>query len=295
MAAEERRLLEQLADQTSDAVAAYRRLLEIAEETGDRTLQAQERRAAAGGEPDAGGGLARRAGRRWRPPGDKASQAAAVTAYERLLLLEPADQADVRLRLAKLLKHKDRRAAKRHLLEALAEAPRLRAGHQLLLELAGEADARRGQAAERTSRWPRAGSTGWARWRRRCWRAGWRSPSPTGTMDGEDRGGVPVWDVDKEHPDDVFTFVRVKYPSMGGRRRWGRAWHTDYPASDINLSFRLQQLTSLKVNPHPKVVELTDPALFDYPFVYMIEPGAMSLADVQVARPAPLPAGRAAS
>jgi Domain of unknown function (DUF4159) len=102
-------------------------------------------------------------------------------------------------------------------------------------------------------------------------------------IEGEDRGGIPVWDVDKEHPDDVFTFVRVKYPSMGGRRRWGRAWHTDYPASDMNLSFRLQQLTSLKVNPHPKVVELTDPALFDYPFIYMIEPGAMSLDDDQVA------------
>ena len=70
--------------------------------------------------------------------GDKANQAAAVNAYERLLLLEPADQADVRLRLAKLLKNKDRRAAKRHLLEALAEAPRLRAGHLLLLELAGK-------------------------------------------------------------------------------------------------------------------------------------------------------------
>ena len=106
---------------------------------------------------------------------------------------------------------------------------------------------------------------------------------PDWEVDGEDRGGVPVWDVDKEHPEDVFTFVRVKYPSMGGRRRWGRAWHTDYPASDMNLSFRLQQLTSLKVNPHPKVVELTDPALFDYPFVYLIEPGAMSLDDVQVA------------
>ena len=100
---------------------------------------------------------------------------------------------------------------------------------------------------------------------------------------GEDRGGIPVWELDQEHPEDVFTFVRVKYPSFGGRRRWGRSWHTDYPASDINLSFRLQQLTSLKVNPQPKVVELTDPALFDYPFIYMIEPGAMSLDDVQVA------------
>ena len=76
MAAEERRMLEQLADQTSDAVAAYRRLLEIAEEKGDRTLQAQERRAAAGGESHAGGGLARaRAGaggrRRQGQPGGR--------------------------------------------------------------------------------------------------------------------------------------------------------------------------------------------------------------------------------
>jgi hypothetical protein len=101
-----------------------------------------------------------------------------------------------------------------------------------------------------------------------------------------DRGGVPTWDVDAEHPGDVFTFVRVRYTSDRGwgRRRWGgRGWHTDYPASDLNLSLRLQQLTSLKVNPQPKIVELTDPALFDYPFVYMIEPGAMALSEEEVA------------
>ena len=97
--------------------------------------------------------------------------------------------------------------------------------------------------------------------------------------DPADRGGVPTWAVDREHPDDVFTFVRVKYPSY---RRRGRGWSTDYPASDYNMSFRLQQLTSLKVNPEPKVIELTDPALFDYPFIYMIEPGAMSLDDAEV-------------
>jgi hypothetical protein len=106
-----------------------------------------------------------------------------------------------------------------------------------------------------------------------------------------DRGGVPTWDLDREHPGDVFTFVRVRYTSGGrygsdrgyGRRRWGRGWHTDYPASDLNMSLRLQQLTSLKVNPEPKIVDLTDPALFDYPFVYVIEPGAMSLTDGEVA------------
>jgi hypothetical protein len=92
-----------------------------------------------------------------------------------------------------------------------------------------------------------------------------------------DREGVPMWDSDPENPEDVFTFVRIKYPSY--RRRWGSDWATDYPASDLYLSYRLQQLTSLKVNPNPKVLELTDPALPDYPFVYMIEPGGMALSE----------------
>lgn len=103
--------------------------------------------------------------------------------------------------------------------------------------------------------------------------------------DPNDRGGVPMWEVDPAHPEDVFTFARVKYSSYGrrGRRGWGRGWSTDYPASDYNLSYRLQQLTSLKVNPHPKVLELTDPAIFDHPFLYMIEPGALAFSDEEAA------------
>ncbi len=95
-----------------------------------------------------------------------------------------------------------------------------------------------------------------------------------------DREGVPTWENDKENPDDVFTFVRIKYPSYG--RRWRDGWSTDYPASDLYMSYRLQQLTSLKVNPNPKVLELTDPALLDYPWIYVIEPGDMALGDEEV-------------
>ncbi|HEY0712128.1 MAG TPA: DUF4159 domain-containing protein [Polyangia bacterium] len=96
--------------------------------------------------------------------------------------------------------------------------------------------------------------------------------------------GPPMWEADPEHPDDVFTFVRAKYSSAHrGRWGWGRRWSTDYPDSDIHFSMRLQQLTSLKVNPVPKVLELSDPALLGYPFLYLIEPGAMSLDDTEVA------------
>lgn len=92
------------------------------------------------------------------------------------------------------------------------------------------------------------------------------------------RGGVPEWEVDAQMPKDVFTFVRVKYDSFGGRG----GWHIDYRDSDLNFSLRLQQLTSLKVNPDPIVLELTDPELFDYPFLYMIEPGGLYFRDEEV-------------
>ena len=87
---------------------------------------------------------------------------------------------------------------------------------------------------------------------------------------GFDRRGVPDWEVDAEFPEDVFRFVRLQYDSHHG---WGK-WRTDYPDSDLNLSFRLQQLTSLKVNPDPIILDLSDPRLFDYPMIYIVEPGS---------------------
>ncbi len=84
-----------------------------------------------------------------------------------------------------------------------------------------------------------------------------------------DRAGVPDWEADDEFPEDVFTFARLRYNDYSG---WGK-WATDYPDSDLNFSFRLQQLTSLKVNPDPIILDLDDPRLFDYPFLYIIEPG----------------------
>ena len=97
-----------------------------------------------------------------------------------------------------------------------------------------------------------------------------------------DRGGVPDWKNDERFKDDVFTFVRIRYASGGWGRRGG-SWATDYPDADLNFSYRLQQLTALEVAPHPKALELTDDALFDYPFIYLIEPGRMYLEDAEVA------------
>ncbi len=56
-------------------------------------------------------------------------------------------------------------------------------------------------------------------------------------------------------------------------RRRGGGWATDFRDSELNFSLRLQQLTTIKVNPEPIVLELRPAALFDYPFIYIIEPG----------------------
>jgi hypothetical protein len=102
--------------------------------------------------------------------------------------------------------------------------------------------------------------------------------------DRDDRAGVPMWENDERFKDDVFTFVRIRYDSWGGRG-WGRGgggWRTDFPDSDYNFSYRLQQLTSLKVNPDPIILRLTDDELFDYPFIYMIEPGSLVFSEDEV-------------
>jgi hypothetical protein len=95
------------------------------------------------------------------------------------------------------------------------------------------------------------------------------------------RKGVPVWTNDERFKADLFTFARVKYSSYGGGWGGGR-WATDFPDSDLNFSYRLKELTALEVDPYGKIIELTDEALYDYPFLYLIEPGQMLLEEEEV-------------
>jgi hypothetical protein len=89
----------------------------------------------------------------------------------------------------------------------------------------------------------------------------------------------PTWPQSKELPNDVFTFARLRYNSMSGFGGWrrGAKWMTDYPDADLNFSYRLQQLTSLQVNPKGVIVDIDAEQLRHYPFVYMIEPGDIVL------------------
>lgn len=93
-----------------------------------------------------------------------------------------------------------------------------------------------------------------------------------------DRNGVPTWEVDERFQGDLFTFARVRYESYGR----GGGWAVDYPDSDLNFSLRLQQLTTLNVNPNPVIIDLTDDKVFDYPFLYIIEPGGLYFSEPEI-------------
>lgn len=97
---------------------------------------------------------------------------------------------------------------------------------------------------------------------------------------------MPLWKNEEADPSDVFTFVRIQWSQTAWnsvpRGRRGYRWDTDWPDADLNLSYRLQQLTSIKTDPNGKILRLTDEELFKYPFIYIIEPGSMVLAEAEV-------------
>ncbi len=101
------------------------------------------------------------------------------------------------------------------------------------------------------------------------------------------RNGAPMWEISERFKHDAFTFVRIRYSSYG-RGGWGDGgygrgkWSTDYPDADLNFSYRLQQLTALETDPNGLILELTDERLFDYPWIYIIEPGDMVLTEEEV-------------
>jgi len=88
---------------------------------------------------------------------------------------------------------------------------------------------------------------------------------------------TPTWTNAPGFGKDVFTFVRVK--RARAPYSYGGPWDTDTPDSDLNLSYRLQQLTSIGVDPNGLFLRLTDEELADYPFIYMVEPGSLYLTE----------------
>jgi hypothetical protein len=99
---------------------------------------------------------------------------------------------------------------------------------------------------------------------------------------------TPKWTNSPGFEHDVFTFARVIFQSdsrqgsrQGGWQRW-LGWWVDYPDADLNLSYRLQQLTSIRTDPDCRVLRLTDPDVCNYPLLYLEHAGYMRLSDQEI-------------
>jgi len=95
---------------------------------------------------------------------------------------------------------------------------------------------------------------------------------------------VPTWTNAPGFEKDAFSFCRIVYRNAPySLSRWSRgSWITDFPDSDMNLSFRLQQMTSIQVSPDGRFLRLRNKELYDHPWIYMVEPGRLSLDEEEV-------------
>ena len=84
-----------------------------------------------------------------------------------------------------------------------------------------------------------------------------------------------------------FYFTRAAYSDgrfgRFGGRGGGGSWATDYPKADQQFLVVLRRLTNLDALPYENPVQLEDPELRRFPFIYTVEVGNMSLTDEEVA------------
>lgn len=82
-----------------------------------------------------------------------------------------------------------------------------------------------------------------------------------------------------------WTFARIKYNSFAGNAQtqlrlgyWEEPWAIDAPAAEQNLSRRLRTVTSIEVA-DPVVISLDDEKLWQYPWIYIVEPSNLVLSE----------------
>jgi len=101
-------------------------------------------------------------------------------------------------------------------------------------------------------------------------------------------GDFPA-DLSKETPPTLrrpgsiheFYFTRAIYGS-GIASRWTPSWATDYPKADLQFLIGLKRLTNVDAYDFENAIELDDPNLRRFPFLYVLEVGYMGLTDQEV-------------
>jgi len=99
--------------------------------------------------------------------------------------------------------------------------------------------------------------------------------------------GVPPRFPVKNFQDGTFSACKLMYTSNRSERG-GVGWSTDYPFAAINLMTRVSELTKTRVSRDAEkeinfwVMRLTDPSLFECPFLMGSDVGTASFSDVEI-------------
>jgi Domain of unknown function (DUF4159) len=87
-----------------------------------------------------------------------------------------------------------------------------------------------------------------------------------------------------EAGESEFVFARLRYGGGGGGFRFGGSWATDAPASDHKFMYGIKRLSNVNVSQEFSPVGIMDPTLFDYPYVYIVEPGSLYFSETEAQR-----------
>jgi len=74
-----------------------------------------------------------------------------------------------------------------------------------------------------------------------------------------------------------FVFARLAYGNSSGFG-WPR-WQADWPEAETHFNAGLQRLTAIDVDEQSVVVDLATDILFDYPWLYAVEVGSLTVDD----------------
>lgn len=99
-----------------------------------------------------------------------------------------------------------------------------------------------------------------------------------------------AWQVFRERDDDLvlppdanekteFVFARLRYRNVVASGMWAMrgAWTVDYPKADRQFLQGVRRLTRINARSVEHVVDLISDDLFNYPFIYVVEPGHWDL------------------
>src|SRR5438105_3956349 len=87
-----------------------------------------------------------------------------------------------------------------------------------------------------------------------------------------------------------FAWSRLQYTQLGGAfggfGGFGRGgnWARDYPKADITFLAALRRLTRVDARSYQQVVNLDNEEIFNYPFVYAVQPAAWTFTEPEAQR-----------